>query len=162
MERIVSDATFVVEGEPPRVESRRRAFLSAAVTLTLGILGSSVLPVPFAFSRTGVLLGLAVSALVGFSNALTGTLLLRSAGHLGEHTFEALAGKAAGPAWKVGLWVQEWEDGSMMVLVEGLYVHSHRRGVGAGLGGPQKSCPLLSAWSAVPSLPWRAVPPIPC
>lgn len=101
MERIVSDATFIIEGEPNRVESRLRAFASAAVTLTLGILGSSVLPVPFAFSRTGVLLGLCVSALVGFSNALTGTLLLRAAGHLEEHTFEALAGKAAGRTWKV-------------------------------------------------------------
>ena len=37
------------------------------VTLTLSILGSSVLPVPFAISRTGVLLGLLTMLVVSCS-----------------------------------------------------------------------------------------------
>lgn len=48
-----ASATVLIEGRDAPAERPLKAFLSASVTLTLGILGSSVLPVPFAFSRTG-------------------------------------------------------------------------------------------------------------
>lgn len=79
-------------------ESTQRAFLSACVTLTLGILGSSVLPVPYAFSRTGILPGLAISFTIALSNAYTGTLILRAAGHLGKRTYEGVCAGAIGSA----------------------------------------------------------------
>ncbi|KAL6756334.1 transmembrane amino acid transporter protein-domain-containing protein [Haematococcus lacustris] len=40
-------------------DSLRRALYSAIVTLTLGVLGSTILPVPFAFSKLGVIPGCA-------------------------------------------------------------------------------------------------------
>jgi hypothetical protein len=103
--RLSDSAVFVLEGDGHPAESKLKAFLSASVTLTLGILGSSVLPVPFAFSRLGVLAGLLVASVVSLANALTGTLLLRAAGHLGAHTFETLAYTAAGNGWKVRRWL---------------------------------------------------------
>jgi hypothetical protein len=59
-----------------------------------------VLPVPFAFSRTGVLVGLATALVVAAANAWTGTLLLRAAGALGCTTFEGLAHRVGGEPWK--------------------------------------------------------------
>jgi hypothetical protein len=82
-------------------ETRRRALFSATSTLTLAILGSSVLPVPYAFSRLGVLPGLGVMLLVALSNAVAGTLLLRAAASLDKHTFEGLAEAVGGRSWKV-------------------------------------------------------------
>ena len=60
-----------------------------------------MLPVPYAFSRLGVLPGLGVALSVALANALTGTLVLRCAGALDAHSLEGLAGAAGGPAWKV-------------------------------------------------------------
>ncbi|KAI3429787.1 hypothetical protein D9Q98_010100 [Chlorella vulgaris] len=82
-------------------ETRRRALFSATATLTLAILGSSVLPVPYAFSRLGVLPGLGVMLLVALSNAVAGTLLLRAAASLDKHTFEGLAEAVGGRSWKL-------------------------------------------------------------
>ena len=75
-------------------ESSSRAFISAVTTLTLGILGSSILPLPWAFSRTGILPGLGFSLVVAISNAYTGTLLIRAAGHLNKRTYEGVVGGA--------------------------------------------------------------------
>ena len=75
-------------------ESSSRAFFSAVTTLTLGILGSSILPLPWAFSRTGILPGLGFSLVVAISNAYTGTLLIRAAGHLNKRTYEGVVGGA--------------------------------------------------------------------
>jgi hypothetical protein len=88
-------------------ESPRRAFLSASATLTLAILGSTVLPVPFAFSRLGVLPGLAIMLTVALANTMVGTLLLRCAGSLHKHTFEGLAEAVGGSSWKVRLLPQQ-------------------------------------------------------
>lgn len=67
---------------PVEAESNSRAFLSAVVTLTLGILGSSVLPVPWAYARSSVAAGLLIAFVVAAFNTYTGTLLLRAAAHL--------------------------------------------------------------------------------
>lgn len=84
-----------------RPESARHALASASITLTLAILGSSVLPIPYAFSRLGVLPGLAIMLVVAASNSLSGTLLLRCASSLDKGTFESLAETVGGPTWKV-------------------------------------------------------------
>lgn len=63
---------------------------------------SSVLPLPFAFSRTGVTLGCATALLVALANAYTGTVLLRAAGHAGCYSFEGLAAMLGGPTWRRG------------------------------------------------------------
>lgn len=47
-------------------------FRPTLLSLTLGILGSSVLPVPWAFSRAGIVPALVVAGLVAFANAYTG------------------------------------------------------------------------------------------
>lgn len=91
-----------MEAETDRpTESTSRAFLSAAVTLTLGILGSSVLPVPYAYSRSSVAAGLLVAFVVAAFNSYTGTLLLRAAAHLQEVSYEGVAEAVGGRAWKV-------------------------------------------------------------
>ncbi|CAL8462502.1 g2035 [Coccomyxa elongata] len=82
-------------------ESRLRLLTSAIFTLTLSILGSSVLPVPFAFSRMGVLLGVLTMAAVAYSNSLTSVLLLRAAGLTGHDSYEGVAQAVGGRVWKV-------------------------------------------------------------
>jgi amino acid permease len=102
----MEDAAVViltVRPSPAAVEeTRRRAFGAALVTLTLGILGSSVLPVPWAFSRAGVAAGLGTSLAVAAANAYTGVLLLRAAAHTGRRTYEGVAEAAGGSrAWRL-------------------------------------------------------------
>lgn len=63
---------------------------------------SSVLPLPFAFSRTGILLGLVTMLVVGFCNAHTCMLLLRAAGSTGHDSYEGVAEAIGGRTWKVG------------------------------------------------------------
>ncbi len=63
---------------------------------------SSVLPVPFAFSRMGVLLGVLTMAAVAYSNSLTSVLLLRAAGLTGHDSYEGVAQAVGGRVWKVG------------------------------------------------------------
>lgn len=74
-------------------------FRSALLTLSLGILGASVLPVPFAFSRSGIVIGFFLAFFVASTNALTCTILLRSAAKRGAHTYEALAAEVLGRPW---------------------------------------------------------------
>ena len=62
---------------------------------------SSVLPVPFAFSRMGVLLGIITMAVVAYSNSLTSVLLLRAAGLTGHESYEGVAYAIGGKYWKV-------------------------------------------------------------
>ena len=59
-----------------------------------------MLPVPFAFSRMGVLLGVLTMAVVAYSNSLTSVLLLRAAGLTGHDSYEGVAHAVAGPVWK--------------------------------------------------------------
>lgn len=65
------------------------------------MLSSSVLPLPFAFSRTGILLGLVTMLVVGFCNAHTCMLLLRAAGSTGHDSYEGVAEAIGGRTWKV-------------------------------------------------------------
>ena len=69
--------------------------------LTVLALCSSVLPVPFAFSRMGVLLGIVTMAVVAYSNSLTSVLLLRAAGLTGHDSYEGVAYAIGGKGWKV-------------------------------------------------------------
>ena len=62
---------------------------------------SSVLPVPYAISRTGVLMGVITAGLVSYANSLTGVLLVHVAGATGKKTYEALAEKLGGRGCKV-------------------------------------------------------------
>ena len=77
-------------------EPSERAFWSAVTTLTLGILGSSLLPVPWAFSRLGIFVGGALALLVAMANAYTGTILIRAAGHLEKRTYEGVVAATFG------------------------------------------------------------------
>ncbi|KDD71807.1 hypothetical protein H632_c4364p0, partial [Helicosporidium sp. ATCC 50920] len=71
--------TLVVEDSEEEEEvsqmSGMKAHRAALITLTLGMLGSSVFPLPFAFSRMGILLGVLTSAAVALANLWTGTAL---------------------------------------------------------------------------------------
>ena len=60
-----------------------------------------MLPVPFAFSRMGVLLGIVTMAIVAYSNSLTSVLLLRAAGLTGHDSYEGVAYAIGGRVWKV-------------------------------------------------------------
>ena len=61
---------------------------------------SSLLPVPYAFSKTGVLLGILVMLVVAGSNCLTSLLLLKAAGKTGRDSYEGMALAIGGPTWK--------------------------------------------------------------
>lgn len=60
-----------------------------------------MLPVPYAFSKTGVLLGSLVMLVVAGSNCLTSLLLLRAAGKTGHDSYEGVALAVGGQKWKV-------------------------------------------------------------
>ena len=64
---------------------------------------SSLLPVPYAFSKTGVLLGILVMLVVAGSNCLTSLLLLKAAGKTGRDSYEGVALAIGGQRWKVCL-----------------------------------------------------------
>ncbi len=58
---------------------------------------------PYAFSKTGVLLGVLVMLVVAGSNCLTSLLLLKAAGKTGHDSYEAMALAIGGPTWKVSV-----------------------------------------------------------
>lgn len=60
-----------------------------------------MLPVPYAFSKTGVLLGVLVMIVVAGSNCLTSLLLLKAAGKTGCNSYEGVALAVGGQTWKV-------------------------------------------------------------
>jgi amino acid permease len=64
-------------------------------------MGSSVLPMPYAISRVGVLTGLLTMLLVALCNDYTTCLMISAAYATGLDSFEALALWAGGPRWKV-------------------------------------------------------------
>ena len=67
------------------------------VNVTCVCICSSLLPVPYAFSKTGVLLGLLVMLVVAGSNCLTSLLLLKAAGKTGHDSYEGMALAIGGP-----------------------------------------------------------------
>ena len=60
-----------------------------------------MLPIPFAFSKMGVLVGILTMAIVAGSNCLTSTLLLGAALKTGNASYEGIAEAAGGRSWKV-------------------------------------------------------------
>eukprot|EP00884_Botryococcus_braunii_P011112 jgi/Botrbrau1/20000/Bobra.200_1s0008.1 len=95
---IVDEASL--PGYPVHSESDARVFVSAVATLTLAILGSSTLPIPFAFSRLGLLLGIFTMALVAACNAVSSHVLLRAAGSFHHDSYEGVAEAAGGRTLK--------------------------------------------------------------
>ena len=83
-------------------DTAARAFRSACCTLTLGVMGSAVLPLPFAMSRTGIVPGLLVMAVVAWTNVASNVMLVRAAARTGRLTYEGIAEWAGGRAWRVG------------------------------------------------------------
>jgi Transmembrane amino acid transporter protein len=62
---------------------------------------SSTLPIPFAFSRLGLLLGISTMALVASCNAISSHVLLRAAGKFHHDSYEGVAEAAGGRTLKV-------------------------------------------------------------
>lgn len=62
---------------------------------------SSILPIPFAVSKTGVLVGCLTMLLVSWANDATSCMLIKAAAATGKPTYEALAEWAGGKPWKV-------------------------------------------------------------
>jgi amino acid permease len=95
---------FVVEdeaGDPYYCrDTAQRAYRSAVVTLSLSVLGSSVLPLPYSISKTGVLAGLLTMLVVAWCNAATSDMLIRAAARTGHTTYEGLAEWAGGASWR--------------------------------------------------------------
>ena len=82
----------------PAQPSEGRLLASAFLTLTLSILGSSVLPVPFAWSRAGVLPGLLIAVAVAAANAAACRWLMHAAAATRHTTYEGLAAELGGRA----------------------------------------------------------------
>ncbi|GLC55693.1 hypothetical protein PLESTB_001015400 [Pleodorina starrii] len=100
-EERLGPALVVIENDPDYVspfgkDTAGHALYSALVTLTLGVLGSTVLPVPYAFSKTGIAAGALTMALVAAANDATCCMMIRAAAHTGLTTFEQLADWAGG------------------------------------------------------------------
>lgn len=93
-----------------------RAYLARgsprAVSDSEGPSRSSVLPVPFAFARMGVLPGVVTALVVAYANTLTSTLLLRAAAHTGCYSYEGIAEAVGGRVWKVSAARSLQEQGS--------------------------------------------------
>lgn len=81
--------------------SSRRAFWSAFSTFNLAIMGSQTLAMPYAISKTGVLLGLLTMVVVALCNDYTTCLTISAAYSTGLDSFEALAFWAGGKNWQV-------------------------------------------------------------
>lgn len=99
----------------------RRAFWSAFCTFNLAIMGGSVLPMPYAMSKTGVLLGMLTMLLVALCNDYTTCLTISAAYTTGLDSFEALAYWAGGKHWKVGRAALVCARAACMLCVQGLH-----------------------------------------
>uniref|UniRef100_A0A383V717 Amino acid transporter transmembrane domain-containing protein n=1 Tax=Tetradesmus obliquus TaxID=3088 RepID=A0A383V717_TETOB len=97
-------AVIVIETDhdnPLASSSGRKAFYSAFTTFNLAVMGSSVLPMPYAMSHTGAAIGLATMLLVALCNDFTSMLMVNNAYETGLDSYESLALWAGGPKWKV-------------------------------------------------------------
>jgi len=74
---------------------------SSTLTLTLGILGSSVLPVAWAFSQTSLIIGTLTALVVAVINHQTGSILIDAATFTRSPTYESLALVVGGPLCKL-------------------------------------------------------------
>eukprot|EP00201_Polytomella_parva_P012349 CAMPEP_0175072368 /NCGR_PEP_ID=MMETSP0052_2-20121109/19864_1 /TAXON_ID=51329 ORGANISM="Polytomella parva, Strain SAG 63-3" /NCGR_SAMPLE_ID=MMETSP0052_2 /ASSEMBLY_ACC=CAM_ASM_000194 /LENGTH=605 /DNA_ID=CAMNT_0016339851 /DNA_START=124 /DNA_END=1943 /DNA_ORIENTATION=- len=94
-------------------DSKGRALYSALVTLTLGVLGSTVLPVPYAFSNCGIMTGVLTMLLVAFANDCTCCMLIRAAAYTGRSSYEQLA------LWSGGRRAKIFTQISLILLLYG-------------------------------------------
>ena len=100
-----------------------------------------MLPVPFAFSRMGVLLGIVTMAVVAYSNSLTSVLLLRAAGLTGHDSYEGVAYAIGGKGWKVHLLSERRASSAWPLdilcwvhsMQQAAYHHHHHSAQGCGL-----------------------------
>ncbi|GFR48278.1 hypothetical protein Agub_g10053 [Astrephomene gubernaculifera] len=111
-------AAVIVEDDPDYVspfgkDTTGHALYSALVTLTLGVLGSTVLPVPYAFSKTGVAAGVITMVLVAAANDATCCMMIRAAAHTGLTTYEQLA------EWAGGRRARLFTQGALILLLFG-------------------------------------------
>jgi sodium-coupled neutral amino acid transporter 11 len=74
----------------------RQAFVDCVWTLTLGILGSSCLPVAFALENLGLCFGIALTLIVALVHTYTGTIILVASHVLQTRTYEDMCGAASG------------------------------------------------------------------
>lgn len=74
--------------------------------MAVGHCCSSILPIPFAISKTGVLMGCITMVVVAMANSATSCMLIRAAALTGKPTYEALAEWAGGRRWKVSTVLQ--------------------------------------------------------
>ena len=86
----------------------RRAVLSAGFTLFLAVVGSAILPVPYAFRVSGLGLALALTASVWLINVYTSVLLVRSCRYtaaleLKDVGMENLAAEAFGERYRTAM-----------------------------------------------------------
>ncbi len=80
--------------------------------------GSTVLPVPYAFSQTGIAAGAVTMGLVAAANDATCCMMIRAAAHTGLTTYEQLSGWAGGPRARVGLRSANLRGSSGVLLKE--------------------------------------------
>eukprot|EP00892_Ulva_mutabilis_P000015 jgi/Ulvmu1/10013/UM059_0062.1 len=73
-----------------------RARISTTMALIMAMLGSSVIPVSYAFATTGITCGLLISLVVALCNTYTCQLFLSAAGATRTSTFEELAAAVGG------------------------------------------------------------------
>lgn len=93
---------------------------------------SSILPIPFAISKTGVLVGVLTMLLVAWANDATSCMLIRAAAATGKPTYEALAEWAGGRPWKVsggadGAWLVGFISTQRQVIRRQQSSYSHLR-----------------------------------
>lgn len=92
---------------------------------------SSILPIPFAISKTGVLVGCLTMLVVAWANDATSCMLIRAAGATGKPTYEALAEWAGGKPWKVRICCRRFwflmQQASLQACCAYGWIHSGRR-----------------------------------
>lgn len=81
--------------DDPQTDTKQ-PFVDCIWTLTLGILGSSCLPVAFAFSNVGLCFGIALTLTVALVHTYTGTIILVASHVLQTRTYEDMCGAASG------------------------------------------------------------------
>uniref|UniRef100_A0A1D2AFK5 Amino acid transporter transmembrane domain-containing protein n=2 Tax=Auxenochlorella protothecoides TaxID=3075 RepID=A0A1D2AFK5_AUXPR len=90
--------------------------MSATLVLTLGIIGSAILPVASAFATTGAVLGIIVALVVGATNVYTCRLLIRGAQYTGTRDYESFAHAVGGP------WFKFFTEFSIIILLLGTII----------------------------------------
>jgi amino acid permease len=145
--------------QPQQQQQLRRAAFSACAALSLGVLGSTVFPIPFAVSRTGLLSAALTMALVAAANDATSGWLIDASRFTGHSSYEALAYWAGGERMKrltqLSLIALLWGTmvaGLCLIADTGRMALKHcfgEGGAGAGGGGGAGGGALAAAAAAL-------------